>query len=220
MNAAWYIGRIGGLAVALGVGAALFTGNGIAWAGPDSDDSSVSSESGSQDDSDASDSKPVKKTPAGPFWPHQDLDTVRIDRRLNITRRRGQLTDRPEDIGGHARRPPVRHHPGAAITIGHQRVDIDDTAAQEEPVAVELDRPRPIGLDFGEDNQRQRRDQRRRGEGAVDRDFIAEADRRGATNREYTFDAAAGVHREEFSGNAQCDRHAAVGNAKRRAADP
>jgi len=67
MNAAWYIGRIGGLAVALGVGAALFTGNGIAWAGPDSDDSSVSSESGSQDDSDASDSKPVKKTPAGPF---------------------------------------------------------------------------------------------------------------------------------------------------------
>ena len=67
MNASRYIGRIGGLAVALGVGAALFTGNGIAWAGPDSDDSSVSSESGSQDDSDASDSKPVKKTPAGPF---------------------------------------------------------------------------------------------------------------------------------------------------------
>ena len=38
MNASRYIGRIGGLAVALGVGAALFTGNGIAWAGPDSQD--------------------------------------------------------------------------------------------------------------------------------------------------------------------------------------
>jgi hypothetical protein len=63
MNASRYIGRIGGLAVALGVGAALFTGNGIAWAEPDSDDSSVSSTS----DSDASDSKPVKKTPAGPL---------------------------------------------------------------------------------------------------------------------------------------------------------
>lgn len=66
MNASRYIGRIGGLAVALGVGAALFTGNGIAWAGPDSQDSSVSSTSGPPA-SDASDSKPVKKTPAGPF---------------------------------------------------------------------------------------------------------------------------------------------------------
>ena len=66
MNASRYVGRIGGLAVALGVGAALFTGNGIAWAGPASQDSSGSSTSGSQD-SDASDSKPVKKTPASPF---------------------------------------------------------------------------------------------------------------------------------------------------------
>ena len=139
MNAAWYIGRIGGLAVALGVGAALFTGNGIAWAGPDSDDSSVSSESGSPGQRRVG-LETGEEDPSGSFWPHQDLDTVRIDRRLNITRRRGQLTDRPEDIGGHTRRPPVRLHPGAAISIGHQRVDIDDTAAQEEPVAVELDR--------------------------------------------------------------------------------
>src|ERR1700742_4426832 len=66
VNASSYVGRIGGLAVALGVGAGLFTGNGIAWAGPDSQDSSGSSTSGSQD-SYASDSKPVKKTRAGPL---------------------------------------------------------------------------------------------------------------------------------------------------------
>lgn len=36
MNSASYVGRVGGLAVALGVGATLFTGAGIAWADPDS----------------------------------------------------------------------------------------------------------------------------------------------------------------------------------------
>ncbi len=35
MKASNYIGRIGGLAVALGVGAAVFTGNGVAWASGD-----------------------------------------------------------------------------------------------------------------------------------------------------------------------------------------
>jgi hypothetical protein len=65
VNASRYIGRVGGLAVALGVGAALFTGNGIAWAGPDSQDSSVSSASGSQD-SGASGSESAK-TPRGPI---------------------------------------------------------------------------------------------------------------------------------------------------------
>jgi hypothetical protein len=65
VNASRYVGRVGGLAVALGVGAALFTGNGIAWAGPDSQDSSVSSASGSQD-SGASGSESAK-TPTGGF---------------------------------------------------------------------------------------------------------------------------------------------------------
>jgi ABC-2 type transport system ATP-binding protein len=40
MSAASYIGRIGGLAVALGVGAAIFSGQGVANATPASDDSS------------------------------------------------------------------------------------------------------------------------------------------------------------------------------------
>jgi hypothetical protein len=36
MGASAYIGRVGGLAVALGIGAAVATGQGVAWAGPDS----------------------------------------------------------------------------------------------------------------------------------------------------------------------------------------
>jgi hypothetical protein len=36
MNSSNYVGRVGGLAVALGVGAAIFSGAGTAWAGPDS----------------------------------------------------------------------------------------------------------------------------------------------------------------------------------------
>ena len=32
MSAAAYVGRVGGLAVALGVGAAVVTGHGVAWA--------------------------------------------------------------------------------------------------------------------------------------------------------------------------------------------
>ena len=35
MGAASYIGRIGGLAVALGVGTAIITGQGVAYATPD-----------------------------------------------------------------------------------------------------------------------------------------------------------------------------------------
>ena len=34
MDASAFIGRVGGLAVALGVGAAVATGPGVAWAGP------------------------------------------------------------------------------------------------------------------------------------------------------------------------------------------
>ncbi|AFM16539.1 hypothetical protein Mycch_1748 [Mycolicibacterium chubuense NBB4] len=46
MNAGSYVGRIGGLAVALGVGAAVFTGNGVAWADSTGSDSSTSNTGG------------------------------------------------------------------------------------------------------------------------------------------------------------------------------
>ncbi|MEC9324956.1 MAG: glycoside hydrolase family 1 protein, partial [Actinomycetota bacterium] len=45
MNAAQFVGRVGGLAVALGVGAAVLTGTGVAWASEDSDGPAAAAES-------------------------------------------------------------------------------------------------------------------------------------------------------------------------------
>lgn len=47
MNAGSYVGRIGGLAVALGVGAAVFTGTGVAYAEPTGSESSSGSDTSS-----------------------------------------------------------------------------------------------------------------------------------------------------------------------------
>ena len=46
MNAASYVGRVGGLAVALGIGAAIITGQGIAVATADGDTSPENSQTG------------------------------------------------------------------------------------------------------------------------------------------------------------------------------
>ena len=51
MGASQFVGRVGGLAVALGVGAAMFSGSGVAWA--DRGDSGVGSASASDSDSPA-----------------------------------------------------------------------------------------------------------------------------------------------------------------------
>lgn len=48
MNAGSYVGRIGGLAVALGVGAAVFTGHGVAYASTDGDSSASGGASGTE----------------------------------------------------------------------------------------------------------------------------------------------------------------------------
>jgi hypothetical protein len=49
MGASAYVGRVGGLAVALGVGAAIATGQGVAWASPAESDTSASESSASAD---------------------------------------------------------------------------------------------------------------------------------------------------------------------------
>jgi hypothetical protein len=49
MGASAYVGRVGGLAVALGVGAAVATGQGVAWASPTESNSSASESSSSAD---------------------------------------------------------------------------------------------------------------------------------------------------------------------------
>lgn len=61
MGAAAYVGRIGGLAVALGVGSAVFAGQGVAWA-DDTDSSGSATSSSATSQSDAADvRKPTTK---------------------------------------------------------------------------------------------------------------------------------------------------------------
>ena len=51
MSASWFVGRVGGLAVALGVGVALYSGAGTAWADPSESTSPNSGSSRSANDS-------------------------------------------------------------------------------------------------------------------------------------------------------------------------
>lgn len=63
MGAAAYVGRVGGLAVALGVGSAVFTGHGVAWADetdstPSKSPTSATSDSDTTDKADTADDAP------------------------------------------------------------------------------------------------------------------------------------------------------------------
>lgn len=58
MTCATYVGRVGALAVALGVGAGLFTGTGVAWADPDESSGSSSAESSQAESSHAESTTP------------------------------------------------------------------------------------------------------------------------------------------------------------------
>ena len=58
MGASRYVGRVGGLAVALGVGAAVFTGSGVAWADDESDSQTTSSTGSENNGGSGSDNSP------------------------------------------------------------------------------------------------------------------------------------------------------------------
>lgn len=64
MSASTYVGRIGALAAALGVGAVIFTGSPVAWAGPDSSGSSDTSDQSAAGSSQASDDNGSSAVPS------------------------------------------------------------------------------------------------------------------------------------------------------------
>ena len=63
MSAASYVGRVGGLAIALGIGTAIITGQGVAYA--DGTEASISPPSQSQSESPRGDSVTPDKRPFG-----------------------------------------------------------------------------------------------------------------------------------------------------------
>ena len=95
MNAAGYVGRVGGLAVALGVGAAIVTGygSGVAWADTPSSSES-SSESTNEGGADATESE-TKSDTAADTDAAADVDT---DDRCRGRRRRGRRDRADADV--------------------------------------------------------------------------------------------------------------------------
>lgn len=80
MGAAAYVGRIGGLAVALGVGSAVFAGHGVAWADDtDSSASSSSSSATSQSDSTDDEKRTTKADRAAAAEADSDSDETDTD---------------------------------------------------------------------------------------------------------------------------------------------
>ncbi len=65
MSAASYVGRVGGLAIALGVGTAILTGQGVAYADDTSTSASSSAETGSSGPSTHADTVTLDKAPLG-----------------------------------------------------------------------------------------------------------------------------------------------------------
>jgi len=68
MGASAYIGRVGGLAVALGIGVAVATGQGVAWAGPTGPDS-TGTEGSTTTDTDGNSNPETKPDPPGADTP-------------------------------------------------------------------------------------------------------------------------------------------------------
>ncbi|WP_349270792.1 6-phospho-beta-galactosidase [Mycolicibacterium parafortuitum] len=75
MNSAQFVGRVGGLAVALGVGAAALTGAGVAWAQEGSDASAASAASSAESSTGRTSS--AEKRAEGPVKPSRDRSTGR-----------------------------------------------------------------------------------------------------------------------------------------------
>ena len=83
MGAAAYVGRVGGLAVALGVGSAVFTGHGVAWADetdstPSKSPTSATSDSDTTDKADTADDAPEPEAEPDPD-DEDDKDAVDPD---------------------------------------------------------------------------------------------------------------------------------------------
>ena len=164
MDAAQFVGRVGSLAVALGVGAAVLTGTGVAWASEDSDGSAAAAESpassaspdpggasptdtwspgdaGGEDGTDAAD-KDVDHDLADDDFADDDLDDEVADETdPDVAEDVPAVDDEADDAGSVEDAPDA----GDVTDVGGDRPDVDDA---EEPgengtadVAGDVDEP-------------------------------------------------------------------------------
>ncbi|MGQ9406860.1 family 1 glycosylhydrolase [Mycolicibacterium gilvum] len=136
MDSAQFVGRVGGLAVALGVGAALVTGSGVAWATEDSGSSasagaeSSTARTSSQDRQAASPSKPARDRAGGRDDAEgggaEDRDAQAQD---DATPETGGETGAPDDASVDASGPDT------GGTTGDASAEDDDPDEAEERAA-------------------------------------------------------------------------------------
>ena len=98
MGAGAYVGRIGGLAVALGIGAAVFTGHGIASAGPPAPGSDGSS-SGSTSDAAPNSTSPAAATKPAAVRPSAAHDASAKDESTTVPKSEPDSADAASDVG-------------------------------------------------------------------------------------------------------------------------
>jgi ABC-2 type transport system ATP-binding protein len=98
MGAGAYVGRIGGLAVALGIGAAVFTGHGIASAGPPAPGSDGSS-SGSTSDAAPNSTSPAAATKPAAVRPSAAHDASAKDEATTVPKSEPDSADAASDVG-------------------------------------------------------------------------------------------------------------------------
>ena len=121
MSAARYVGRVGGLAVALGIGAAFFTGQQVAWAAPASSGSSAeasgpSSSSGSA----ANDSTKTARSASSSTATSRAASGVSPVQRNGQHRCRRQHVTAPGHHRYHRQRVDQLRHRDSVVTDKHR----------------------------------------------------------------------------------------------------
>jgi hypothetical protein len=144
MRAAAYIGRVGGLAVALGVGAAVATGHGVAWAddgtGPAGSTSQESPSAGNLGPSTV-DPQPAQgatgSTPLGPSTKKSEITTTIGNGRRPADR--STLPDRSNQIDDGQAQGAAG---GRGATANADPVHVEQPAANEETPATDSEQPK------------------------------------------------------------------------------
>ena len=153
MGASAYIGRVGGLAVALGIGAAVAAGQGVAWAGPTGSDPSATEPPPSADGDVGPDpGEAPSALDANTPEPAPAPETGRETRTPSLT----ALTSRANSLLSSLTRAAERGiavSTGGALTskkvttqksAGAAEVDEVDEAEAEETAVVEPANPEPV----------------------------------------------------------------------------
>jgi ABC-2 type transport system ATP-binding protein len=146
MGAGAYVGRIGGLAVALGIGAAIVTGTGVASAetsdGSDSSSPASSTSSDASDDTTSPDDAPEPKDKAEAETSEASKDSSSDETPAMTTRPKKKSSNSPPSTS--AAEPPDLPTEATAQTTSDTAEETQAAVEDPEPIASEMVAPEAI----------------------------------------------------------------------------